>query len=104
MLADESERYFSMTTNCVSRFQIVDDREQLTADLENIQTAVTAGIPLTPEAKLEPGQLVRVRSGPFKDYEGQVIRREGKTRLLLAIRFLEQGVSMEMDEAVLSPL
>jgi hypothetical protein len=33
-----------------------------------------------------------------------VLRREGKTRLLLAVRFLEQGVSMEVDEGVLEPV
>ena len=65
---------------------------------------MTEEIPLTPEAKLESGDLVRVRSGPFADYEGTVVRREGKTRLLLSIQFLEQGVSMELDEAVLEPL
>ncbi len=73
-------------------------------DLRQIHKAVLKGVPLTPESRLESGQRVRVRSGPFQGFEGQVIRRAGKTRLLLAINFLEQGVSMEMDEAVIAPL
>jgi transcription antitermination factor NusG len=101
LFANDNERYFCMTTNCISRMQEVTDGPQLVDDLRAIQTAIAEGIPLTPEARVQPGQRVRVRRGPFEGYEGQVIRREGKTRLLLSIRFLEQGVSMEVDEAVL---
>ena len=101
LYADESERHFCFTTNCLSRVEEVGDDHQLVQDLRAIQTAINAGIPLTPEARIEPGQRVRVRRGPFQGYEGHVIRREGKTRLLLSINFLEQGVSMELDEAVL---
>jgi transcriptional antiterminator RfaH len=73
----------------------------LIADLRQIHNVVKAGVPLTPEARLQPGDRVKVKTGPFAGYEGNVIRREGKTRLLLSLRFLEQGVSMEMDEALL---
>ena len=73
-------------------------------DLRQIRAVVTAGIPLTPESRLEAGNQVRVRTGPFAGYEGMVVRREGKTRFLLSIRFLEQGVSMAMDEGLLEPL
>ena len=101
LFANESERYICMTTNCISRLQEVTDREQLVNDLRTLQAAIASGIPLTPESRIEPGQRVRVRRGPFQGYEGQVLRREGKTRLLLSINFLEKGVSMEVDEAVL---
>ncbi len=101
LFANESERYLCMTTNCISRVQEISDSDQLVQDLRALQTAISSGIPLTPESRIEPGQRVRVRRGPFQGYEGQVLRREGKTRLLLSINFLEQGVSMEVDEAVL---
>ena len=104
MWGDENDRYQAMTTNCISNCSIIEDRERLVADLRQIQAVVAAGVALTPEARLEPGNQVRVRTGPFAGYEGIVIRREGKTRLLLSIQFLEQGVSMEMDEGLLEPL
>ncbi len=103
MYGDEAQRHYALSTNCVSRDQEILDAG-FKVELRQIQQALAAGVPLTPEAKLERGQRVRVRSGPFRDFEGEVIRREGKTRLLLALNFLEQGVSMEMDEAVLDPL
>lgn len=104
MWGNEEDRYQAMTTNCISRCNPIEDREQLVRDLRQIHCVVDAGVALTPEARLEPGNRVRVRSGPFARYEGTVIRREGKTRLLLSIQFLEQGVSMEMDEGLLEPL
>ena len=75
--------------------------EKLLEDLKQIHHACSTGVPLTPEAKLQAGDQVRVRTGPFAGYDGKVIRREGKTRLLLSVRYLEQGVSMEIDEALL---
>jgi transcription antitermination factor NusG len=101
MLANEEERSAALTTNCISRCNPITEREQFVQELSQIYTVVGAGVPLTPEARLEPGNKVRVKSGPFAGYEGTVIRRHGKTRLLLSIKYLEQGVSMEMDEGVL---
>lgn len=101
LFGDESDRHRALQTNCVSRTQRVEQPEELVTDLRQIQTVITAGVPLTPEARLSSGNPVRVKSGPFKGYEGVVLRREGKTRLLLSVNFLEQGVSMEMDEGLL---
>ena len=101
MFADDQERYQALTSNCISKCEEVLEHEALVRDLKQIFDVVKLGVPLTPEAKLEPGDRIRVRSGPFAGYEGVVIRREGKTRLLLSIKFLEQGVSMAIDEGLL---
>ena len=101
MLANEGERTRAITTNCISSCTQVVQDEPLIEDLRQICSIVDQGEALTPEAKLQAGSRVRVRSGPFAGLEGDVIRREGKTRLLLSVRYLEQGVSMEMDEALL---
>jgi transcriptional antiterminator RfaH len=98
---DESNRITALQTNKISRCQPVVEREQLIADLRAVHRAIELGIPLTPESRISAGDHIRVRSGPFAGYEGYVIRREGKSRLLLAIKFIEQGVSMEIDEALL---
>ena len=104
MLATEDDRYQAMTTNCISQCTPVPDSKQLVEDLQRIANIIALGEGLTPEARLEAGQPVRVKSGPFAGYEGQVIRREGKTRFLLAVKFLEQGISIAMDEAMIDPL
>lgn len=101
---NEADRQFALTTNCVSSIREVPSPDSLVRDLRQIHAALIAGVPLTPEARLEKGQWVRVSAGPFKGFEGEVLRREGKTRLLLRLNFLEQGASMELDEAVLKPV
>lgn len=104
MFGSEQDRQQALKTNCISKCSKIEDREMLVADLRQVHSVVSAGVPLTPEARLEAGNRVRVKTGHFAGYEGLVVRREGKTRLLLSIRFLEQGVSMEMDEGLLEPL
>jgi len=101
MLANEEQRSQSLATNCILKCTPVTDYDMLVADLERIHTVVEAGVPLTAESKLTAGDKVKVRTGPFAGYDGIVIRREGKTRLLLSIRFLEEGVSMAIDEGLL---
>jgi transcription antitermination factor NusG len=101
---DESQRADALRTQCVSRWTRVADSEGLVRDLRQIRNVIEAGVPITPEARLTAGDWVRVRLGPFAGYEGTILRREGKTRLLLAVRFLERGVSMEMDEGLLEPV
>lgn len=104
MCGTDDDRYQAMTSNCISKCSVVDDWSQLVDDLRLITNVISAGIAMTPEARLEKGDPVRVKAGHFAGYEGTVIRREGKTRLLLAVHFLEQGVSIAMDEGLIEPL
>ncbi len=74
------------------------------SDARQIRDLIDMGVPLTIESRLEPGQHVRVRSGAFAGYEGTVLRREHETRLLVSVRFMEQGVSVRLDDCQLEPL
>jgi hypothetical protein len=104
LFGTEDDRIEALATQCISRCQSVIDRELFVRDLKQIHSLISTGVPLTPESKLEKGDRVRVKSGPFQGYQGVVMRREGKTRLLLALEFLQQGVSIELDQALLEPL
>lgn len=104
LFASDSERAKSMTTNCISRYQPIPDASAFVSEMRVIQQLVLSGVPLTPEAKLEIGDRARIRTGPFAGYEGTIIRREGKTRFLVCLSFIEQGVSMEIDEGQLAPV
>ena len=101
MLGDEENRRSALTTNCISKCNQVTDGDELLANLRQLKSIIETGIPLTPEGRLEPGNRVRVKSGHFAGYEGTVLRREGKTRFLLTVQYLNQGVSIEMDEGLL---
>jgi transcription antitermination factor NusG len=101
---DDSKRYAATTTSCVSRSILVPDPVELTHDLRQLQRLIESGAPLTAEARLQPGMRVRVRRGAFADFEGVVVRRAGKTRLLVAVTFLQQGVSVLLDDCQLEQL
>jgi len=94
-------RYEAMTTNCVSRDIMVPDGGQLAENLRQIRRLIDLGHPLCPEAKLQEGARVRVRSGPFAGFEGTVVRRENVTRLLVAVEFMQQGASVVLDNCEL---
>lgn len=104
LFGDESERTKSLTTNRISTILPVDDQDQLTSDLLQVSTLIDAGAPLTIESRLCPGDTVRIKSGPMAGLEGTVINRRGKTRLLVAVKMLQQGVSVEIDDFQLESL
>lgn len=97
----EEDRLTVLKTNRALTVRPAPDGERLRADLLRFYDLITAGAPLLPEARLVVGERVRVKAGPFRDQEGIVIRRNGKTRLLIAIDYLQQGASLEVDDCLL---
>jgi transcription antitermination factor NusG len=95
---DVADRYTAMTTGCVSRWLSVPDGPSLVHDLRHIRQLIETDAPLTVESRLEPGSRVRIRSGPFLGIEGTILRRNGQTRLLVAVDFLQQGASVLLDQ------
>jgi transcriptional antiterminator RfaH len=104
LYGSEEERVLSLTSNHVSRVLKVPDPDGLRADLRQLRKLIAADVPLTVESRLAPGDRVRVRSGPMAGIEGTVLSRRGRTRLLVAVNFLQQGASVEIDDFMLEPL
>jgi len=92
------QRYEAMTTNCVARYVEVVDGAGLTRDLRQFFQLIEAGAPLLPEDQLQPGMRVRVKSGRLSGIEGVVIRREGTSRLLVSVEFLQKGASLLLHD------
>jgi transcription antitermination factor NusG len=101
---DDDQRRAALATNTIARWLPVPDETALVADLRAVKQLIDADRPLTPEARLEPGQPVRVRSGALRGLEGTVVKRHGRDRLVVAVRFLNQGVSMELEDVDLEQL
>jgi transcription antitermination factor NusG len=99
----EEERVLALTTNRISRILTIEDPDQLVYDLRQLRQLISVGAPLTVESRLGPGQNVRVRQGPFAGLEGIVLKRRGKSRLLVSINFLQQGASVEIEDFLLDP-
>ncbi len=101
---EELARYQSVCTGCVSRWIEVEDKVSFISDLRQIHQLIATGAAVAPEAKIEPGQKVRVKNGVFKGFEGIVIRRENSIRLLIYVRYMGRGASVALDDCQLEAL
>jgi transcriptional antiterminator RfaH len=100
----DEERQRALATNCVSRSLSVPDGTGLVRDLRQIQRLIELDAPLTIEARIEPGQRVRVKSGPMAGLEGTVVKRRGRDWLVVAVEFLQQGASVLLEDFQVEPL
>lgn len=103
-LVDDEQRRTALATNTVARWIPIVDERMLVDDLRAIKRLIDTERPLTPEARIEPGQLVRVRTGALRGLEGTVVKRRGAERLVVAVRFLNQGASIELEDVDLERL
>ena len=103
-LVDDEQRRTALATNTVARWLPIGDAAAFVGDLRNIKRLIDTEQPLTPEARLESGQPVRVRSGPLQGIEGTVVKRRSGQRLVVAVRFLNQGASIELEDIDLERL
>ena len=104
LFGTEEERVGALTTNRISRILPVEDQPQLCQDLMQVYHLIEADAPLTIERRIMPGRRVRVKAGAMMGMEGTVTSRRGACRLLVAINFLQQGVSVAIDDYMLEPL
>lgn len=100
----EDARYRAVCTGCVQKTTLVTDAKELIADLIQVRNLINLGVPLTVESRLAVGQQVRIRSGSFAGYEGTVLQRHQETRLLVSVRFMDQGVSVKLEDCQLEPI
>ncbi len=99
----EHDRATALSTNCVANCLDVPAQSQLLADLRQIRLVIAAGVDLTPEGRLEPGNCVRVKQGPMQGVIGTVVERRNGKRLLVHINFLQQGASVELKDFDVEP-
>jgi transcriptional antiterminator RfaH len=98
------ERLAAVTSKRVASVLDVEDQVQLKASLHEVSRLIAAGAPLTTEARVQPNQRVRVKAGPLQGLEGIVDRRRNETRLVVWIKMLQQGVSVEVDDCFVEPV
>jgi transcription antitermination factor NusG len=104
LCGDETDRYRAFTTNCVSNALPVGDPGALVRDLRRVRDLIAGGLPVTPEQRLAAGDPVRIVTGPLKGLEGVVIQRSGERRLLIAVQFLQQGASVQIEDWEVQPI
>ena len=104
VFADDNGRVQSLKTNRVCTTLPVHDGRELQSDLRQLDQLIESGVPLTVEERLAPGDHVRIRRGSLAGIEGVVLERRERSRLLVAVHFLQSGVSLEIDDFLLEPV
>jgi transcription antitermination factor NusG len=94
---NEDARLIALETNQVVQVLRVPDQEQLYKDLTRVNRLLSGEAPLHPETGLRPGAKVLIVSGPFEGIEGKLLHSGGKARLVVEVKFLRQGVSVEVE-------
>jgi transcriptional antiterminator RfaH len=95
---NDDQRQAALTTQCVFRILEVPDESELVGDLRQIRQLIALDARLSPEPRLLPRRIARIRSGRFAGMEGTVVRRCGKEALLVAVKFLQCGVSVALED------
>ena len=101
---DDAARQHALATRCVSRTLPVPDGARLMHDLQQVWRLLASDAPLQPEARLQPGRRVRVRSGSMLGLEGTVVKRRGRDWLVVMVEFLQQGVSVLLEDFQVEPI
>lgn len=104
LYGSDQERITTLTTNRVSRILPVPDQDRLRRELMNVHSLIGSNAPLALETQLSAGDRVRISTGALRGLEGIVLKRHGKIRLLVAVTYLQQGVSVEIDDCALERL
>ncbi|MFZ3210362.1 MAG: UpxY family transcription antiterminator [Terriglobales bacterium] len=68
-------------------------------EIEALRLCSVRGQNMMPHAYLTAGRRVRVRQGPLADMEGILVRRKGKSRLILSVQLIARAVAVEVDAA-----
>ncbi len=67
-------------------------------ELSAIKAFIENEIKIDPFPYLKTGQLVRVRSGPFRGIEGFIVRKDKHCRLVISFDSIMNSISIEIDE------
>lgn len=87
-----------MIVNRIARSFRMNARSAFRGEFHQVIRQITVSHPMVVEKRPGPGDQVRVREGVFRDVEGTVLERVNELRLIVAVRLVQQGVTLEIDE------
>jgi transcriptional antiterminator RfaH len=91
-------RLAALETNLIVQVLPVPDPQQLKEDLTRVHRLMLSRAPLSPEQTLLPGTPVEIIDGPFVGMRGKLLAGlKSGWRLLVEVRFLQCGVSVEIE-------
>lgn len=101
---DQEARGIAMRTNRLCQTIAVEDQGKLLSECAAVEQALAGGAELQPCQDFVMGQRCRVTAGPLRGIEGIMSRREGRTRIMLAITTLGLNASLAIEADLLEPV
>jgi transcription termination/antitermination protein NusG len=65
-------------------------------EIEQLRSAL-AFCKAEPYPFMVPGEKVRIRTGPMAGFEGKILRRKGKVRLVVSLDLIQRSIVLELD-------
>jgi len=97
-------RYQALATNRLCQVIPIADQSAIVRELLSLEQAIRSKVPLDPYPFAAVGQCVRIAAGPLMGLEGIVVEREKTTKVILQVRVLGQGASVQVEADVLEPI
>ena len=98
-----AERLATARSHLVVRTLQVNDQPRLHSELESLWSLQAAGCLFVPHPYLGPGDEVEILDGPFKGFQGRILREQGRARLVVSVTFLRRAVATTIDRDLLAP-
>lgn len=101
---ERDHRIALLQTNLIVRILTVADERRFLHELDQIREALAVDPTLVGCRALERGRQVRIMRGPFAGIEGVVAAVKSRTRVVLNVDLIGQGVAIEVDGDALEVL
>jgi len=98
LLGVRDERLAALATHRVVHSLEVSDQQTLWNDLVQVHRLIGTGAPITPEERLEPGDLVEIMRGALAGLKGRIIRAASGRRFVVQVNFIQRGASVMLDD------
>ncbi len=81
----------------VARLLEPGDQAEFAAQIEDIRIALLSEREVRLAPNITEGRRVQIRSGPMRGLEGQVLRRQGITEVVLRLDFIGQAAAVQVE-------
>jgi transcription antitermination factor NusG len=65
-------------------------------DIEKLRISL-ASLKAEPYPFLAVGKTVRIKSGPLAGFEGKILRRKGRMRLVVSVELIQRSIVIELE-------
>ena len=73
-------------------------------EMEAMQQGLNSRLRIEPHPFLTVGRRVRIKSGPFADLQGVLLRKKGGFRFVLSLELIQRSIAVDVDGADVLPL